>query len=230
LDFKRELPPGKGENKELARDLAQFAVDGGVLIIGVDDNAQLTPVDLHGLRERIDQVARDLVDEPLHVRIDTIPTAADPAKGYLLVTVPPSSTAPHQVDGRYYGRGDTTKHVLPDAEVQRLHQLALRRQRDADELLDAEVARDPTSPETSRQPHDQKPCAPPATPRPPTPASPGRCARAAGSSTVIVTVLGYLPATGPLSPGPCRRTAARPRGRGQGSRCVWSSWPRSSWL
>ncbi len=151
LEFKRELPSGKSENKELARDLAQFVIDGGVLIIGVDDNAQLTPVDLHGLRERIDQVARDLIDEPLHVRVDTIPTAADPAKGYLLVTVPPSPTAPHQVDGRYYGRGDTTKHVLPDAEVQRLHQLALRRQRDAKELLDAEVARDPTSPEDWRQ-------------------------------------------------------------------------------
>jgi hypothetical protein len=115
LDFRRELPSGKGENKELVRDLAQFAVDGGVLIIGIDDNAQLTPVDLHGLRERIDQVARDLVD------------------------------------GRYYGRSDTTKHVLPDAEVQRLHQLGLRRQRDADELLDVEVARDPTSPEDWRQ-------------------------------------------------------------------------------
>jgi hypothetical protein len=88
LDFKRELPSSKGANKELARDLAQFAIDGGVLIIGVDDNAQLTPVDLQGLRERIDQVARDLVDEPLHVRIDTIPTAVDPATGYLLVTVP----------------------------------------------------------------------------------------------------------------------------------------------
>ncbi len=151
LDFKRELPSGSGANRELARDLAQFAIDGGVLIIGVDDNAQPTPVDLDGLRERIDRVACDLIDEPLHVRIDTIPTAADPAKGYLLVTVPPSPTAPHQVDGRYYGRGDTTKHVLPDAEVQRLHQLALRRQRDADELLDAEVARDPTSPESWRK-------------------------------------------------------------------------------
>lgn len=150
LDFKRELPSGRGENKELARDLAQFAVDGGVLIIGVDDNAHLTPVDFRGLRERIDQVARDLIDEPLHVRIETIP-GADPRKGYLLVTVPPSPTAPHQVDGRYYGRGDTTKHVLPDAEVQRLHQLALRRQRDADDLLDAEARRDPFLLERGRQ-------------------------------------------------------------------------------
>jgi hypothetical protein len=153
LDFKRELPSGKGENKELACDLAQFAIDGGVLIVGVDDSAQLTPVDLQGLRERIDQVARDLVDEPLHVRIDTIPTAADPSKGYLLVTVPPSPTAPHQVDGRYYGRGDTTKHVLPDAEVQRLHQLALRRQGDAEELLDIEVQRDPCPPELHNHAH-----------------------------------------------------------------------------
>jgi hypothetical protein len=153
LDFKRELPSGRGGNRELARDLAQFAIDGGVLIIGVDDDAHLTPVDLQGLRERIDQVARDLVDEPLHVRIQTIPTAADPSKGYLVVTVPPSPTAPHQVDGRYYGRGDTTKHVLPDAEVQRLHQLALRRQRDAEDLLDAEVQRDPCPPELHNHAH-----------------------------------------------------------------------------
>ncbi len=153
LDFKRELPSGRGENRELARDLAQFAIDGGVLIIGVDDNAQPTPVDLHGLRERIDRVARDLIDEPLHVRIDPIPTAADPSRGYLLVTVPPSPTAPHQVDGRYYGRGDTTKHVLPDAEVQRLHQLALRGQRDAEDLLDAEVRRDPFPPEQRQHAH-----------------------------------------------------------------------------
>jgi hypothetical protein len=87
----------------------------------------------------------------LHVRIDPIPTAADPAKGYLLVTVPSSPTAPHQVDGRYYGRGDTTKHVLPDAEVQRLHQLALRQQRDAEDLLDAEVRHDPFPPERERR-------------------------------------------------------------------------------
>jgi len=153
MDFKRELPRGGGANKELARDLAQFAIHGGVLILGVDDNAQLAPVNLQGLRERVDQVARSLVDEPLHVRIDTIPTAADPAKGYLLVTVPPSPTAPHQVEGRYYGRGDTTKHVLPDAEVQHLHQLALRRQREADDLLDAEVQRDPCPPELHNHAH-----------------------------------------------------------------------------
>jgi hypothetical protein len=151
VDFKRELTRGSGANKEHARDMAQFAIDGGVLVVGVDDNdktrpPQLTPVDLDGLPERVDQIARSLVDEPLHVRIQVLEAAGQPGKGYLLVVVPPSPSAPHQVAGRYYGRGDTTKNVLSDAEVQRLHQLALRRQRDAEDLLDEEVRQDPWPP------------------------------------------------------------------------------------
>jgi hypothetical protein len=158
LDFKRELEPGKGANKELARDLAQLAIDRGVLVIGVDDNdktlpPQMTPVQLDGLKERIDQVARSLIDQPLHVRIQIIAAAGQPGRGCLLVVVPPSPSAPHQVDGRYYGRGDTTRHVLSDAEVQRLHQLALRRQHDAEQLLDLEVARAPGLPSARQHAH-----------------------------------------------------------------------------
>jgi hypothetical protein len=37
LDLKK-APNSKGDNKELARDLASFAVDGGTLIIGVQEN------------------------------------------------------------------------------------------------------------------------------------------------------------------------------------------------
>jgi hypothetical protein len=73
--------------------------------------------------------------------------------GYLLVVVPPSPDAPHMVDGRYNGRGDTAKHVLSDTEVQDLHQRALRRQRDAEELLDTEVRRDPCPPELRKHAH-----------------------------------------------------------------------------
>src|SRR6266498_313146 len=79
LDFKTALPAGKGTNKELAKDLAQFAIDGGVLVVGVDDNnktvpPRLTPVDLDGLKERVDQVARCIPDPPMHVRTDEIST------------------------------------------------------------------------------------------------------------------------------------------------------------
>jgi hypothetical protein len=158
VDFKRELAHGKGANKEHARDMAQFAIDGGVLIIGVDDNdqtkpPQLTPVDLKGLPERLDQIAHTLIDEPLHVRTQTIGAPGQPGKGYIVVIVPPSPSAPHMVDGKYYGRGDTTKHVLADAEVQRLHQLALRRQQDVEDLLEEEVRRDPWPPRLRRHAH-----------------------------------------------------------------------------
>jgi hypothetical protein len=148
LELKRELPPGKAANKELAKDLAQFTIDGGVLVIGVDEGDEttppsLTPVDLPGLPERIEEVAANRVDKPLHVRIQTIPATAQPGKGYLLVIVPPTPSKIHMVDGRYWGRGERTRYALSDAEVQRYHQLALQGQRDAADLLDAEVRRDP---------------------------------------------------------------------------------------
>ena len=38
MELKREIPRTKGSNVELARDLASFAVDGGVLVIGVDED------------------------------------------------------------------------------------------------------------------------------------------------------------------------------------------------
>jgi hypothetical protein len=148
LDFKGALPPGKGTNKELAKDLAQFAIDGGVLVIGVDDNdktipPKLTPVDLNGLKERVDQVARSIPDPPMHVRTDAISASGDRAKGYLLVTVPPTPYEPRQVDGIYYGRGDTTRYRLSAAEVERSYQLGLRIQRDINVLLEEAVQNDP---------------------------------------------------------------------------------------
>jgi hypothetical protein len=56
------LPADTAANKELARDLGQFTIDGGVLIIGVDEGDEttppsLTPVDLARLTERIEEVA-----------------------------------------------------------------------------------------------------------------------------------------------------------------------------
>jgi hypothetical protein len=148
LDFKGALPPGKGANKELAKDLTQFAIDGGVLVIGVDDNdktipPKLTPVDLNGLKERVDQVARSIPDPPMHMRTDAISTPGDRAKGYLLVTVPSTPYEPRQVDGIYYGRGDTTRHRLSAADVERCYQLGLRIQRDINALLEEAVQNDP---------------------------------------------------------------------------------------
>jgi hypothetical protein len=150
LELKRELPPGTAANKELAKDLGQFTIDSGVLIIGVDEGDEttpptLTPVDLADLPERIEQVAANRIDPPLHVRVQTIPAAGQLGKGYVLVIVPPTPSKIHQVDDRYWGRGERTRYALSDAEVQRYHQLALQGQRDAAGLLDAEIRRDPAA-------------------------------------------------------------------------------------
>lgn len=157
LDLKRELKSGTGANKELARDLAQFAIDGGTLLIGVaehqDAPPSLAPVDLDGLSERIEQIARAVPDPPLPVRTSTLASRVDPARGYVLVHVPVSGTAPHMVDGVYYGRGDKTRIRLSDAEVVRLHQTRAGTDDVTHQLLDAYVARDPVPLELRRQAH-----------------------------------------------------------------------------
>ena len=146
IDLKRELAPGRNANRSIAKDMAAFAVDGGTVVIGVeeldDGCVERAPQPLDGLAERIDQIAGMIPDPPLAVITTPIPTAADASSGYLLVHVPASPTAPHQVDGRYLGRGDKTNRYLTDAEVLRLHQQRLADHVDGLALLETEFARD----------------------------------------------------------------------------------------
>jgi hypothetical protein len=147
-DLKWELPrAGPGGNVELATDMASMAIDGGLLFYGVDETAQpptLVPFDIRGAKERIDQVSKATIDEPLHVRVLEIHSSKGTNEGYVVVLVPPSSSRPHMVRGRYRGRGDTTNRVLSDAEVVRLHQERQRWERQTEELLDDFILQDPT--------------------------------------------------------------------------------------
>lgn len=133
LDLKRELGVGNSANKDLAKDIAAFALDGGTILIGVDEDTsppRLWPVPLAGLAERIEQVARMRVDEAVQVRTTVIESANTPGAGYVVVHVPQSVRAPHMADGRYYGRGDKTNRVLPNTEVVRLLDRRLADRRD----------------------------------------------------------------------------------------------------
>lgn len=157
LEIKRELgPPSSGVNRELARDLASFAVDGGLLIIGVDEQSRpptLTPVVLSGLAERVEQVGLSAIDPPLVVQSRSIEAPNRPGRGYLVVTVPPSATSPHMADGKYWARGDKTKYRLSDGEVWRLHRLRQTWERDAVTMLDGLLAADPVPIERREQAH-----------------------------------------------------------------------------
>lgn len=150
LDLKEKTDPGKAGNKELARDLASFAVDGGTLIIGVREDKptrtfHLEPQPLKGMPEKVEQVARSLADPPLNVLTDAIEASANDGSGYLIVHVPASAAAPHMVDGRYYGRGDKTKYQMSDAEVVRHHVQRRATETDALALLQQEIDQDPLS-------------------------------------------------------------------------------------
>jgi hypothetical protein len=158
LDMKRELTTTKGGNRELARDLASFAVDGGTLIIGIDEDKtvgtfSLVPQPLKGAEEHVEQVARDIPDPPLVVITRRVALAGDPETGFIVVHVPSSPTAPHMVDNRYLGRGDKTKHYLSDAEVVRLHGQRRSQEADGVAMLRAEFERDPIPADQRKHAH-----------------------------------------------------------------------------
>jgi hypothetical protein len=157
LDFKRELPRGKKANLELARDLAMFANDGGRIVIGVAEpepgQYSATGVELAGLRERVEQVATTRLEPPLHVAVSSIQGPPEPARGYAIVRVPASASAPHMVDGRYYGRAGTTRFVLSDAQVRALIASRQAAVKPIYRLLDDDVARDPVPAEQRTHAH-----------------------------------------------------------------------------
>lgn len=154
LDVKRELGTSDSSRKETARDLASLAISGGVLLIGVDepskDQFALAPMDLAGEAERLEQIAANRVEPPVLVTTREIASESSPGKGYLWVEVPPSSLAPHMVDGAYWGRADKTKARLTDAQVVLLHSRRTSHDAQTHELLDEEIDRDPVE-EARRQ-------------------------------------------------------------------------------
>ena len=122
VDLKQELPAGKRtHNTELAQDLASLAVDGGLLVVGIEDHdsraGKVRGVELAKLADRVDQVARDKVRPSLVVRSHEVPDPDRPGQGCLLVHIPPSAEAPHMVDYVYYGRGDRANARLGDEQV-----------------------------------------------------------------------------------------------------------------
>ncbi|MFF3020032.1 helix-turn-helix domain-containing protein [Streptomyces sp. NPDC057939] len=97
LDLEK-APSSKGDNRELARDLASFAVDGGTLIIGVQENKETqtfepAPQPLNGLPEKIEPVARTIPDPPLPVITDVLKSEAGNGTGYVIVHIPASPVA-----------------------------------------------------------------------------------------------------------------------------------------
>lgn len=139
----------RGNNKELARDLAQFALDGGVLVFGVDEDKvdhsfSLTPFEMpDGALERIEQIAQTICQPPLPVAPRYVASEEISGAGYIVVDVPISALAPHMVDGRYLARGETQKQYLDDTSVRAILASRAHEMDRADLLLDQLIGADP---------------------------------------------------------------------------------------
>lgn len=143
FETKRQMP-APGKNEDIAVQVASLTGDGGLLIYGVaeDEHGRPTlpqPLRLEGAAERIDQVVNALVDEPPHFELESLPLESDPSLGYLLVVVPQSPRAPHQVavkgEYRYYGRGEKGKRILAEGEIARLYRRREEWEVNANQLL-----------------------------------------------------------------------------------------------
>ncbi len=158
LDFKREVG---SKSREIAKDIAAMANDGGVIIYGVAEDKGgkptiLSPFPLEGVAERIDAIARSGIVEPPRIEIKEIVSEADTGRGYLAVIVPASPRAPHMVevgkDFRYYGRSSKGNTPLTQPEVEKMYARRESWNRNRELLLQSFIDKAPIRP-TSGEGH-----------------------------------------------------------------------------
>ncbi len=152
FDAKAELPQPKKNASLASVDVAAMSTDGGSLLYGVaEDELErptiLRPFDLVGAADRVSQIVSTSITEVPYIDVREYPCDADPSRGYLLVIVPASDRAPHQVtvgrDLRFYGRGAKGNRILSEGEVARLYERRERWQVDRDAVLREVVSNAP---------------------------------------------------------------------------------------
>jgi hypothetical protein len=155
LDVKRELASGAPANAELANDLASFAAEGGLYIIGVAERPVpgLTPQPLAGVRERIGNVGLNSVRPALRIDVREFFAAGSTTHGYLVVIVPRSPDAPHEANHKFWGRSAAGKVPLRHEEIERLRAARQAVRRGIEDALAEAIANDPTPPELRQGGH-----------------------------------------------------------------------------
>lgn len=124
LDFKKAVTP---KNDDIASDIAAMTVNGGVLIYGVDENKEtrvasdVPRVPLNGLEERLRSIAGSRITPTPSFDVEIVRENDDDPEGVVLLVIPPSPIAPHQVNNRYPCRSGTTNAYLSEPEVDRLY-------------------------------------------------------------------------------------------------------------
>ncbi len=140
LEFKRQFP----KNEDTARGIAGLAAEGGVLVIGVaeeQDGLRVAPIDCNGVRERAENIARDIPKPPVQVESHILDDDA-PGRGVLWIEIPASPAMLHQVNSTYYWRDDTQTRPMSDPEVADRMALRTDRRGPIEQALADALARD----------------------------------------------------------------------------------------
>lgn len=124
LDFKSALPP-KGKIRDLAKDAAAMSIDGGVILVGLAEEdgvaTAITPIELKGAMERVQQVIDANVNPALPVEVTPLRAKESDEAGVLVITVPASWSAPHEYEGRFPARAGATTRYLGEREIEALY-------------------------------------------------------------------------------------------------------------
>jgi Schlafen, AlbA_2 len=144
IDFKKE----NGRNPaEIAKDVCALTLNGGVIIYGIDETPEglaraITPVPLADQKERIQQVVDTRIAPPVSIAVDYVRQQSSDSEGVVVVSVQPSTTAPHYANSRYYVRRGTTTGYLTEREIAQLYEQRSQLQADVDHIphLDGYIA------------------------------------------------------------------------------------------
>jgi hypothetical protein len=124
LDFKSALPP-KGKIRDLAKDAAAMSIDGGVVLVGLAEEdgvaTAITPIELKGAMERVQQVIDANVSPALPVEVTPLREKDGDDKGVLVISVPASWSAPHEYESRFPARAGATTRYLGEREIEALY-------------------------------------------------------------------------------------------------------------
>lgn len=129
LDFKLDHT-SPADLRGLAKDVAAMSLEGGVIIVGVDETAgeatAVMPFPIANRPEQIQQVIDAHVRPTPSTTVEAVRQQPGDSNGVIVITVAPSRQAPHMVDGRYPARSGATTRYYGEYEVAELY-----RRRDA---------------------------------------------------------------------------------------------------
>lgn len=122
IEFKKELSPKKDERNKLSDEIAAFANDeGGVILIGVDDDKEIVGIDSESLNKNektVIEICRDSIEPPLNIHTEKL---SIDDKTILKIEINRSLFVHKSANG-YFRRQGSSKREMPTEQLARLMQ------------------------------------------------------------------------------------------------------------